>query len=170
MKTIFLLRHAKSSWDDITLDDFDRPLSHRGIKSCEKIGKFIKKKKIIPVIVYCSNAIRAKQTWELTNRIIKKKENIFFSNALYMANLNSFITFVHKTIDSFSSLMIVSHNPGIENFALELIKNKKNKFYDNISMKYPTAALAIILFDEKKWSNIKIGTGKIIDFIKPRDL
>ena len=87
-----------------------------------------------------------------------------------MTNLNSFITFVHKTIDSFSSLMIVSHNPGIENFALELIKNKKNKFYDNISMKYPTAALAIILFDEKKWSNIKIGTGKIIDFIKPRDL
>ena len=128
------------------------------------------KKKLIPEIVYCSNAIRAKQTWELTNRIVKKKENIFYSNDLYMANLNSFITIVNKTIDNFSSLMLVSHNPGIENFALELIKNKKNKFYDNISMKYPTAALAIILFDEKKWSNIKIGTGKIIDFIKPRDL
>lgn len=170
MKTIFLLRHAKSSWNDPKLDDFDRPLSSRGIKSCNKIGKFLNKKKLIPEIVYCSNAIRAKQTWELTNRIVKKKENIFYSNTLYMANLNSFITIVHKTIDNFNSLMLVSHNPGIENFALELIKNKKNKFYDKISMKYPTAALAIISFDEKKWSNIKIGTGKIIDFIKPRDL
>ena len=82
MKTIFLLRHAKSSWDDVSLDDFDRPLSTRGIKSCKKIGKYLKKNKLIPDIVYCSSAIRAKQTWELVNRIVEKKKNDVYKRKL----------------------------------------------------------------------------------------
>ena len=86
MKTIFLLRHAKSSWDDVSLDDFDRPLSTRGINSCKNIGKYLKKNKLIPDIVYCSSAIRAKQTWELVNRIVEKKKNVVYKSKLYMAN------------------------------------------------------------------------------------
>ena len=74
MKTIYLLRHAKSSWDNPQLDDFDRPLAKRGMKSSNKIGKYLKKNKFIPDIVYYSTAIRAKQTWDWVNRIIKKKK------------------------------------------------------------------------------------------------
>ena len=126
MKTIFLLRHAKSSWDDVSLDDFDRPLSPRGIKSCKKIGKYLKKNRLIPDIVYCSSAMRAKQTWELVNRIVEKKENILYEDSLYMSDFSNFINIIKKTKNNFKNLMFVSHNPGIENLALELSKDKSN--------------------------------------------
>ena len=99
MKTIFLLRHAKSSWDDVSLDDFDRPLSPRGIKSCKKIGKYLKKNRLIPDIVYCSSAMRAKQTWELVNRIVEKKENILYEDSLYMSDLSNFINIILTICD-----------------------------------------------------------------------
>ena len=95
MKTIFLLRHAKSSWDNTKLEDFDRPLDTRGIKSCKKIGKFFKKRKLVPDIVYCSTAVRAKQTWDLINRIVEKKKNIIYEDQLYMANSSIFMNFVN---------------------------------------------------------------------------
>ena len=83
MKTIFLLRHAKSSWDNLNLDDFDRPLSNKGIKASKKIGNYLKTNKFVPDIIYCSTAKRAKQTWELTNRIIKKKK-IFYIKIIFI--------------------------------------------------------------------------------------
>ena len=171
MKTIYLLRHAKSSWDNPELDDFDRPLAKRGMKSSNKIGKYLKKNKFIPDIVYYSTAIRAKQTWDWVNRIIKKKKNIIYKDNLYMANSADFMNIVKKTNNKHKSLMIISHNPGIENFALELIKNKKNNKYKSISFKYPTAGLAIIKFKSVvNWSKIKYENGDIYVFIKPRDL
>ena len=170
MKTIFLLRHAKSNWDNTKLEDFDRPLAIRGIKSCKKIGKFLKKKKLVPDIVYCSTAVRAKQTWNLLNRIVEKKKNIIYEDQLYMANSSIFMNFVKKTDDNFKTLMIVSHNPGIENFAVELIKNKESNFYKDINLKYPTGGIAIINFKLKHWSKINYETGDIYEFIKPREL
>tara|TARA_Y100000590_G_scaffold220753_1_gene249830 strand:- start:1392 stop:1904 length:513 start_codon:yes stop_codon:yes gene_type:complete len=170
MKTIFLLRHAKSSWDNTKLEDFDRPLATRGIKSCKKIGKFFKKKKLVPDIVYCSTAVRAKQTWDLINRIVEKKKNIIYEDQLYMANSSIFMNFVKKTNDNFKTLMIVSHNPGIENFAIELIKNKESDFYKDINLKYPTGGIAIINFKLKHWSKMNYETGDIYEFIKPREL
>ena len=75
MKTIFLLRHAKSSWDDVRLDDFDRPLSSRGIKSCKKMGKYLKKNRLIQYIVYCNSTIRS---MSLKNHLRKIPELAFF--------------------------------------------------------------------------------------------
>ena len=170
MKTIFLLRHAKSSWDDVSLDDFDRPLSTRGIKSCKKIGKYLKKNKLIPDIVYCSSAIRAKQTWELVNRIVEKKKNVVYKSKLYMANSSDFIDVIRKTDNIFHSLMLISHNPGMEIFAREISKNKTDKHYESIDLKYPTGGLVIIRFNLNIWSKIKYETGDICEFIKPRDL
>ena len=169
MKTIFLLRHAKSSWDNTKLEDFDRPLATRGIKSCKKIGKFFKKKKLVPDIVYCSTAVRAKQTWDLINRIVEKKKNIIYEDQLYMANSSIFMNFVKKTNDNFKTLMIVSHNPGIESFCLELSK-ENNEYINDIKTKYPTGSLAILKVNLKKWSEIRYESGIIYEFIKPRKL
>ena len=151
MKTIFLLRHAKSSWDNLNLDDFDRPLSNKGIKASKKIGNYLKTNKFVPDIIYCSTAKRAKQTWELTNRIIKKKKNILYKDNLYMANLSEFMKIIKKTKNKFKNLMIVSHNPGIESLAIELSKNENNKFHQIINIKYPTGALAVIKFNLNDW-------------------
>ena len=170
MKTIFLLRHAKSSWDDVRLDDFDRPLSSRGIKSCKKMGKYLKKNKLIPDIVYCSSAIRAKQTWEVVNRIVEIKENILYEDSLYMSDFSNFINIIKKTKNNFKNLMIVSHNPGIENLALELSKDKNNEIYEKINIKFPTGALIIIKFDLNNWSKVDCKKGKLYEFIKPKEL
>ena len=170
MKTIFLLRHAKSSWNKPELDDFERPLAPRGIKSAEKIGKYLKKEKLLPDIIYCSKAVRAKETWELVNRIVKKKNNINYKNKLYMANFSDFLNIIKETKDNFKSLMLISHNPGIENFALEIIKNKESEKYKNIDYKYPTGALSIIKFNIKKWNEVTSSTGEIYEFIKPKEL
>ena len=170
MKTIFLLRHAKSSWDDVSLDDFDRPLSPRGIKSCKKIGKYLKKNRLIPDIVYCSSAMRAKQTWELFNRIVDKKENILYEDSLYMSDFSNFINIIKKTKNNFKNLMFVSHNPGIENLALELSKDKSNEIYEKINIKFPTGALIIIKFDLNNWSKVDCKKGKLYEFVKPKEL
>ena len=169
MKTIFLLRHAKSSWDNSQLEDFDRPLSTRGEKSSIKIGKYIKNKNIIPDIVYCSSAKRAKKTWELINKVIKKKNNIFFKKDLYMADSETFMSTIKKTKNSNKSIMIVSHNPGIESFCLELSK-ENNEYINDIKTKYPTGSLAILKVNLKKWSEIRYESGIIYEFIKPRKL
>jgi phosphohistidine phosphatase len=170
MKTIFLLRHAKSSWDDVRLDDFDRPLSSRGIKSCKKMGKYLKKNRLIPDIVYCSSAIRAKQTWELVNRIVEKKENVIYEDSLYMSDFSNFINIIKKTKNNFKNLMIVSHNPGIENLALELSKDKNNEIYEKINIKFPTGALIIINFNLNNWSKVDCKKGKLYEFVKPKEL
>ena len=170
MKTIFLLRHAKSSWQNHNLDDFDRPLSDRGIKACKKIGKYLKKKNISPDIVYCSTAVRAKQTWELVNRIVEKKENVLFKKNLYMSDLSNFIEIIKKTKKKFKSLMIVSHNPGIEYLALELSKDKNNEVYKKIYNKYPTGALVIIKYNIDKWNKVDLKKGSLYKFIKPKEL
>ena len=170
MKTIFLLRHAKSSWDDPRLNDLDRPLASRGIKSSKKIGKYLKKNKLTPDIVYCSSATRAKQTWELVNRIVEKKKNVKYINKLYMANSSDFMDVIKKTDNDFKSLMLVSHNPGIESIAIELSKNENNKFHQIINIKYPTGALAIIKFNLSDWGKINYKKGEIYEFIKPKEL
>ncbi|MBH71592.1 MAG: phosphohistidine phosphatase [Pelagibacteraceae bacterium] len=170
MKTIFLLRHAKSSWDNLNLDDFDRPLSNKGIKASKKIGNYLKTNKFVPDIIYCSTAKRAKQTWELTNRIIKKKKNILYKDNLYMANLSEFMKIIKKTKNKFKNLMIVSHNPGIESLAIELSKNENNKFHQIINIKYPTGALVVIKFNLNDWGKINYKKGEIYEFIKPKEL
>ena len=170
MKTIFLLRHAKSSWDNLNLDDFDRPLSNKGIKASKKIGNYLKTNKFVPDIIYCSTAKRAKQTWELTNIIIKKKKNILYKDNLYMANLSEFMKIIKKTKNKFKNLMIVSHNPGIESLAIELSKNENNKFHQIINIKYPTGALVVIKFNLNDWGKINYKKGEIYEFIKPKEL
>ena len=170
MKTIFLLRHAKSSWDNLNLDDFDRPLSNKGIKASKKIGNYLKTNKFVPDIIYCSTAKIAKQTWELTNIIIKKKKNILYKDNLYMANLSEFMKIIKKTKNKFKNLMIVSHNPGIESLAIELSKNENNKFHQIINIKYPTGALAVIKFNLNDWGKINYKKGEIYEFIKPKEL
>ena len=80
------------------------------------------------------------------------------------------MNFVKKTNDVFKTLMIISHNPGIENFALELIKNKESDLYKDINFKYPTGGIAIINFKLKHWSKMNYETGDIYEFIKPREL
>ena len=87
-----------------------------------------------------------------------------------MANSSDFMDVIKKTDNDFKSLMLVSHNPGIESVAIELSKNENNKFHQIINIKYPTGALVVIKFNLNDWGKINYKKGEIYEFIKPKEL
>ena len=141
MLTLLLLRHAKSSWDDLSLDDFDRPLAKRGTKAAAAIGSYLIKHALVTALVLCSTA----DAQTLLERLQALKG--------------------HPAV-----VMLVGHNPGLHAVALELIRSGPKVNLRTLAMQFPTAALAQITFDEERWSRIAPATGELVDFVLPRKL
>jgi len=122
LKTLILVRHAKSSWDDVTLPDFDRPLNHRGKKDAPRMAKRLKDKiKDIDAFI-SSPAKRAKKTAKLfIEEFDRDEEEIILVQALYHAGIDDFYQTIHDADNKFKSIALFSHNPGITSFANEII-------------------------------------------------
>lgn len=160
MKTIILIRHAKSSWD-VPVSDKDRELIPSGIESIKNVANMAKP--ILPEIftIWSSTAKRAMQTANLfceTTSIAK--ENIIFKDNLYTFNANELLEIITKCDNKIDDLIIFGHNSAITDF----VNHFGDKFIDNV----PTAGLVFINFDESNWTNIKIG--KIIKTIFPKEI
>lgn len=161
MKTLYLLRHAKSSWDDPSLKDFDRPLNHRGQKAAPKMGAFMRKKKVKPDVVISSPAVRASQTTELVREGAGMTTPVRFEAEIYEATPQPLLTIVRGIDDQMNSAMLVGHNPGFEELLAALTGESK---------RMPTAALACIELDVQRWSEVASGSGKLSWLIRPKDL
>jgi len=161
MKTLYLLRHAKSSWDDPGLKDLDRPLNERGLKAAPRIGKYMRKEKIRPDLVLSSPALRAKQTTKLVCEGAGLTGVVDFNERIYEASAHRLFEIVAGLEDRFGSAMMVGHNPGFEEFLAALTGQ---------SQRMPTAALACIELNLEKWSDIVAGCGKLKWLIRPKDL
>lgn len=154
MKILILVRHAKSSWKDISLDDFDRPLNKRGKRDAPLMGNLLKEKKFIPDFIISSPAIRA----ALTAKIIAEKldypiSKILWDDSLYEASANDILKVITGADETNKALLIVGHNPGLTNFSNYLTKD----FISNI----PTCGVAIISL-QKKWNEIAADDGKLL--------
>jgi phosphohistidine phosphatase len=160
MKTLFILRHAKSSWDDPKLSDFDRPLNKRGLEAAPFMGKLMKKRKIQPDIILSSPAKRALQTAELVKKAGELKANIILNKEIYEATASKLLSILSKLEEKYSSVLLVGHNPSLE----ELLKTLTGK---DESM--PTAALAKIKLRISEWEQISKGTGELQFLIKPKE-
>jgi phosphohistidine phosphatase len=160
MKTLFLLRHAKSSWDDPNLPDFDRPLNKRGLKTAPFVGKLMKERKIQPDIILSSPAKRAAHTAELVKESGQLKANIMFNEEIYEASPLKLLSILSKVEDKYLSVLMVGHNPGME----ELLKILTG---ENESM--PTAALAKIELKISSWKEISENSGKLEFLIRPKE-
>lgn len=148
MKTLILVRHAKSSWDDLGLNDFDRPLNDRGKKDAPKMAEKLSKKKIEIDAFISSPAKRAARTAKIFAEEFKaKKKNIIYKTELYLASENVFYEVITKTDDEFDTIAVFSHNPGITDFANDLTEIK----IDNI----PTCGVFAVKIDAKYWADIK---------------
>jgi phosphohistidine phosphatase len=161
MKHLFLLRHAKSSWDDDSLDDFDRPLNSRGKSAAPLMGKVMKERKVAPDVILCSPAKRTKQTIKLVNETAKLKTGVTFNDAIYDASAADLRKLIRKQKKSVEGILLIGHNPGLEEF-LELLTGKYERM--------PTAALVQINLNADDWSDIEDGANKLAWIVRPKDL
>lgn len=161
MKTLYLMRHAKSSWADVNLADFDRPLNDRGLEAAPFVGEFIAENKFTPDALLTSPARRAEQTARLVKEAAAIPASIKFDERIYEASpqaLNQVITELNDDVDS---AMLVGHNPGIEGFI---------RFLTGESEPMPTASLAVIDLNVDKWSEVSSAKGTLRQIVRPKEL
>jgi phosphohistidine phosphatase len=170
MKTLLLLRHAKSSWSDPGRADHDRELNRRGEKAAPFMGRYLRESVLVPDLVWCSTAARAVQTLGLLGRDFASHADVIYSQDLYMAGEQALLESLHHTHEDANSVMFIGHNPGLELFAQALFGGGDEALRDNMARKYPTCALAHFEFDVENWGDIKLGSGTLIGFTKVKDL
>lgn len=174
MRTLLLLRHAKSSWDRPDLDDMERPLNARGQRAAPLMGRYISGRGLVPDLVLCSTAIRARQTLELVTAewetIDGDEVNVSMRSSLYLASVGELLAMVKRADDDAKSIMIVGHNPGLAIFAGLLADRGDSKGLRAIATKFPTAALAVVDLDIGGWKDIAPGGGVLRFFVRPKDL
>ncbi|MFO1043353.1 MAG: histidine phosphatase family protein [Planctomycetaceae bacterium] len=162
MKTLLLLRHAKSSWKDSELPDHDRPLKPRGIKAARRIGRLLREQNLIPERILCSTATRARETLRLAEEEFPQKSATEFIAALYHCAPREFVTALHNVEDNVHSVMIVGHNPGMEEWLQSLIGQPGVM---------PTGCLVQMALPVDNWSQVTESTrSELINIWRPREL
>lgn len=169
MKHVLLLRHAKSSWDDASLADFDRPLAERGRDAAPRVGAWMKAEGLVPDAVLTSGAQRAVETWELVRPHLHDPHSRVEDN-LYMASPEQIRAWLRMLQSAIASVLLIGHNPGFEELAARLAGDGKKKALKRMKKKYPTAALAVLRFDVGDWKEIEWGGGYLERFVRPKDL
>jgi phosphohistidine phosphatase len=169
MKTVYLLRHAKSSWDDESLDDFARPLAKRGRTAAPKMGKFMNDEGLVPDAVLCSGAKRAVETWELVGPELGSPR-VHIDDNLYMATPDTILGWLQRLQPEIGTVLLIGHNPGFEELARRLAGGGKKKAVRRITKNYPTGALAVIRFEGDTWAGVAQGAGYLERFVRPKDL
>lgn len=170
MKTIYLLRHAKSSWDEPYLDDFERPLAPRGLKAAPRMGEYMAREGLIPQRVLCSGARRARETWELVAQSLDREIRVEFIPDIYHGSAGTLKRMIHQLPEEESSVLLVGHNPTFHHLALSLSGSGTDSALRQLQLKYPTGALAILDFQAQRWSGIRDSAGHLRDFIRPKSL
>jgi phosphohistidine phosphatase len=169
MKTLTLLRHAKSGWDDPVARDFDRPLNRRGRRAARTIGTEMRKLSLAFDHVLASPARRVVETIEEVSEAFGPL-GVQYEPRLYLASVETLIELLRATDESVGNLLVVGHNPGMECLALALSGGAENALRGEIELKYPTGTLAEIALDVEGWWQVDAGCGHIARFIRPRDL
>jgi phosphohistidine phosphatase len=160
MKTLLLLRHAKSSWDDPAAADFDRALAKRGLRDAPAVGEFLKRARVPVDLVLSSTARRARQTAELVSETAGFGD-LEFTDEIYEASVRQLLDVVRGIHDDHTAVLMVGHNPGFEGLFGELCG-------PGASFRVPTAAVGCIELDVPRWRDVDRGLGTLLWFIAPR--
>lgn len=163
MKTLILVRHAKSSWDNLALDDFDRPLNERGKRDAPRVAKYLKASNIIPQHVISSPAKRARKTAKIfAECLLGDASEINLISDVYGADVDDLFNIVRNVDEGVQCCMLVGHNPGMTELANFLIRNHKDRI-DNV----PTTGVVILNLDLSRWQLLSEGSGVLSGFIYP---
>lgn len=161
MKTLFILRHAKSSWKDSTLQDFDRPLNGRGRKAAELIGRYIRKQEITPDLILSSPAVRARETIEIVMKAARLSCELRYDQRIYEAGLPRLLEVISQIEDDKDAVLLVGHNPGLEEL-LQAVTAQGERM--------STGTLAKITFASTKWRKTLEKKGSLEWLVRPKEI
>ena len=174
MKTLFLLRHAKSAWDNPELEDHDRVLNERGRQNAEQMGQYMKKAGYRPDLILCSTAQRTRETLAAVLRFLPDVTDIHYERQLYLAHPQAMFLRLMELPDDVPSVLMVAHSPGTEQLALALAREDgdgaERGVRRQIDEKYPTGALVVLKLPIERWADLAPGTATLEAFVRPRDL
>ena len=170
-RQLLLLRHAKSSWDDPSAADFDRPLSPRGQKTAPRVGAEIERRGWLPDLALVSPAVRTRQTWNLVcARWPRPLPQVAAAEELYGATPQDLLGAAQGTPKTVGTLLMLGHNPGLEEFARKLAGPSSDaRALRQLTEKFPTAALARLEI-EGDWDELDFGAARLTHCLRPRDL
>jgi phosphohistidine phosphatase len=161
MKTLFLLRHAKSSWKDESLPDFERPLNRRGQRAAATIGEYLRSRDVAPDLVLSSPAVRARETITLVKKAAQWTTEVRYDQRIYEASATRLAEIVSQIENDRKLVMMVGHNPGMEELLLLLT---------GITERLRTASVAKITLKTSKWATATEKTGRLEWLVSPGDL
>ncbi len=174
MKRLFLLRHAKANREAPGIDDINRHLVERGCEDALRLGRFMRKKGYVPELVLCSTAVRVQETLAQLLPELEARPLVQYRADLYLARPETILASIRRARDTAGSLMVVGHNPGIEECAHGLAREpadrKLRKRYQMMTDKFPTGSLAVIDFDVAQWEAAGPSEGELELFVRPKDL
>ncbi len=162
MKTLLILRHAKSSWSKPQLADHDRPLNKRGKRDAPRIGSLLRQEELVPDLIICSSAVRARNTAELVSEACGYEGELQLERELYAADPEAYLDKLQLLPEANNCVMVVGHNPGLE----ELLEHFTGEW-----QRLPTAALAQLKLRLDVWEKLDEDTrGKLVNLWLPRQL
>ena len=162
MKTLLILRHAKSSWRDAGLADHDRPLNKRGLRDAPRMGRLLRQEDLLPDLIISSSAVRARKTAQMVIEAMGYDGELRLARELYAAEPEAYLDTLQSLPDGFERVMVIGHNPGLEEL-LELLTGDWQRL--------PTAALAQVELDLGTWQDLGDETqGRLANVWLPREL
>jgi len=170
MKRLTILRHAKSSWKDRELNDFDRPLNARGRKAARLVGQEMTKRGMHFDSVLASPAIRVRETIDGVTEGHPLPSPIRFEPRIYEARVSELMELIGTLPDEANSALLVCHNTSAERLVLKLAKDDEKRLRNRVEEKFPTAALAAIDLPIDRWSEVQPDSGALVELIYPADL
>jgi len=170
MKTIYLLRHAKSSWADETLADIDRPLNKRGKEAAKAVAAYMEETDIRPDLILCSAAKRTRSTLKPIQKTLKPDVPVIVDQSLYGAEAPELLRRLRAVDNGAASVLLIGHNPAMENLARRLSGGGDPDALTRMAIKFSTAALAVFQADIGDWRDLHPGGATLVSFTTGRDL
>jgi len=170
MRRLYLLRHVKSSWDEPGVADRDRPLAPRGRKAGKRIAAYLREEGAAPAVVLCSSALRTRQTLEAILPALAGDPELLVEDGLYAASADTLLARVHAVPAAAGSVLLIGHNPGIGDLALELAGGGDADALGRLREGFPTGALATYSVAADAWDELAPGGAELAGYVVPREL
>lgn len=161
-RTLLLMRHAKSSWNDASLPDEERPLNKRGREAAKRMGRYLREHGLVPDAIVCSTAVRARETAERLIAATGSELEPQFARSLYFEGINAYLEAIGGAEDSVRRLMVIGHNPDIEEVIERIV---------GVNEAMPTGAIACVEVKSKSWREFGLNPrGRLLDVLRPKSL
>ena len=167
-RTLVLFRHAKSAWPDVP--DHERPLASRGIRAAPVMGRWLRDAGLVPDLVLCSTARRARETWQFAQTGLAAAPTVSFEDRIYGEDAAELLALIREVPPATGTLLLIGHNPAIEDLALMLAAPSPGPGdLERMRAKFPTAAIAVLRFGGT-WHDLAPGRARLTAFVTPGDL